>query len=183
MQGDPKVIESSNRVCAAELTASNQYGSLSGCESWGLRRWQKPGAGIHRGDGARGTNSRRIAVLDGFPTCRCSIPTGRPEVKEITECDLASEPPAAFTEGATYFHSVKDYVSRRSVRSLMRNEEHPRLPRKPADLIGRIGLELYIQKHFGGLEAKLGRLPIQARSIVVMAGSVPAIQLCLLPRR
>jgi len=52
-------------------------------------------------------------------------------------------------------HSVKDYVSRDLFESLMKDEEHHiDFLETQLDLIGRIGLELYTQKHVGGLESE-----------------------------
>ena len=79
-------------------------------------------------------------------------------VKEIIECDLAAEVGARnlYQEGATYCHSVKDYVSRDLFESLMKDEEHHiDFLETQLDLIERIGLELYTQKHVGGLESDL----------------------------
>jgi hypothetical protein len=86
-------------------------------------------------------------------------PTARPwrigqNVKEIIECDLTAEIGARtlYQEAATYCHSVRDYVSRDLFESLMKDEEHHiDFLETQLDLIGRIGLELYTQKHVGGL--------------------------------
>src|SRR6202035_4284635 len=78
-------------------------------------------------------------------------------LKEIIECDLASEVAARalYQEAATYCHGVKDYVSRDLFESLMKDEEHHiDFLETQLDLIGRIGLELYTQKHVGGLETE-----------------------------
>ena len=60
-----------------------------------------------------------------------------------------------YQEGATYCHGVKDYVSRDLFESLMKDEEHHiDFLETQLDLIQRIGLELYTQKHVGGLESE-----------------------------
>ena len=59
-----------------------------------------------------------------------------------------------YQEAATYCHSVKDYVSRDLFEQLMKDEEHHiDFLETQLDLIKRIGLELYTQKHVGGLES------------------------------
>jgi bacterioferritin len=76
-------------------------------------------------------------------------------VREIIECDLASEIAARtlYQEAATYCHTVKDYVSRDLFEKLMKDEEeHIDFLETQLDLIQRIGLELYTQKHVGGLK-------------------------------
>ena len=60
---------------------------------------------------------------------------------------------ALYQEAATYCHSAKDYVSRDMFESVMKDEEHHiDFLETQLDLIKRIGLELYTQKHVGGLE-------------------------------
>jgi bacterioferritin len=76
-------------------------------------------------------------------------------VKEIIDCDLAAEHSARnlYQEAATYCHGVKDYVSRDLFEKLMKaEEEHIDFLETQLDLIKRVGLELYTQKHIGGLE-------------------------------
>jgi bacterioferritin len=76
-------------------------------------------------------------------------------VKEIIEADLASEIAARtlYQEAATYCHGVKDYVSRDLFEELMKDEEHHiDFLEIQLDLIQRIGLELYTQKHVDHLE-------------------------------
>jgi bacterioferritin len=78
-------------------------------------------------------------------------------VKEIIDCDLAAEHSARnlYQEAATHSHSVKDYVTRDLFEGLMKDEEHHiDFLETQLDLIKRIGLELYTQKHVGGLEAE-----------------------------
>ena len=74
---------------------------------------------------------------------------------EILECDLAAEHSARdlYQEAATYCHSVKDYVSRDLFESLMKDEEgHIDFLETQLDLVKRVGLELYTQKHIGELD-------------------------------
>jgi bacterioferritin len=60
---------------------------------------------------------------------------------------------ALYEEAATHCHGVKDYVSRDLFEKLMKDEEeHIDFLETQLDLIKRIGLELYTQKHVGGLE-------------------------------
>jgi len=52
-------------------------------------------------------------------------------------------------------HSVKDYVTRDLFKKLMSDEEHHiDFLETQLDLIGRIGLELYAQKHVGRLKTE-----------------------------
>jgi bacterioferritin len=73
-------------------------------------------------------------------------------VKEVMECDLAAEHGARdlYQEAATYCHSVKDYVSRDLFESLMKDEEgHIDFLETQLDLVARVGLQLYEQRHMG----------------------------------
>ena len=98
----------------------------------------------------------RIIFFDGFPNMQVLDPLRIGQnVKEILECDLAAEHDARnlYQEAATYCHSVKDYVSKDLFEDLMKDEEgHIDFLETQLDLIGRIGLELYTQKHVGKLE-------------------------------
>src|SRR5216110_1211388 len=98
----------------------------------------------------------RIIFLDGFPNMQVLDPLRIGQnVKEILECDLAAEHSARalYQEAATYCHGVKDYVTRDMFESVMKDEEdHIDFLETQLDLIKRVGLELYTQKHIGGLE-------------------------------
>ena len=100
----------------------------------------------------------RIIFLDGFPNMQTLDPLRIGQnVKEIIDCDLAAEmnARALYEEAATHCHSVKDYVTRDLFENLMMDEEyHIDFLETQLDLINRIGLELYTQKHVGGLETE-----------------------------
>jgi bacterioferritin len=100
----------------------------------------------------------RIILLDGFPNMQVLDPLRIGQnVPEVTDCDLAAEMSARalYQEPATYCHQVKDYVTRDLFESLMKDEEHHiDFLETHLDLIRRIGLELYTQKHVGGLESE-----------------------------
>ena len=160
MQGDAKVIDYLNKGLRHELTAINQYWlHYRLLNNWGLlemaKTWRKES--IEEMEHADKFTDR-ILFLDGFPNMQVLDPLRIGQnVKEIIECDLAAEISARnlYQEAATYCHSVKDYVSRDLFESLMKDEEHHiDFLETQLDLIGRIGLELYTQKHVGGLESE-----------------------------
>ncbi len=158
MRGDAKVIEYLNKGLRSERTAINQYWlHFRLLDNWGLKemskQWRKESIEeMHHAD--RFTD--RILFLDGFPNMQVLDPLRIGQnVKEIIECDLAAEHGARdlYQEAATYCHGVQDYVSRDLFESLMKDEEgHIDFLETQLDLINRIGLELYTQKHMGGLE-------------------------------
>ena len=160
MQGDPKVIEFLNKALRHELTAINQYWlHFRLLNNWGLLEMAK----VWRKESIEEMNhadriTDRIIFLDGFPNMQVLDPLRIGQnVKEVIDCDLAAEISARnlYQEAATHCHSVKDYVTRDLFEALMKDEEHPiDFLETQLDLIGRIGLDLYTQKHVGGLEGE-----------------------------
>ena len=158
MQGDAKVIEFLNKGLRSELTAINQYWlHYRLLNNWGLldmaKVWRKESIEeMHHAD----KFTDRILFLDGFPNMQVLDPLRIGQtVKEILECDLAAEngARALYQEAATYCHSVKDYVSRDLFETIMKDEEHHiDFLETQIDLVERVGIELYSQKHMGGLE-------------------------------
>jgi bacterioferritin len=119
----------------------------------------RPMRAHHQDHHRRGAGGLCQGLLLRLPAQRERNASARPwrigqNVKEIIECDLTAEVGARtlYQEAATYCHSVRDYVSRDLFESLMKDEEHHiDFLETQLDLIGRIGLELYTQKHVGGL--------------------------------
>ena len=160
MQGDPKVIDYLNKGLRHELTAINQYWlHYRLLANWGLlemaKVWRKES--IEEMQHADRITDR-IIFLDGFPNMQVLDPLRIDQnVQEVIDCDLAAEMSARalYQEAATYCHQVKDYVTRDLFESLMKDEEHHiDFLETQIDLIKRIGLELYTQKHVGGLESE-----------------------------
>src|ERR1700735_4795642 len=159
MQGDPKVIDYLNKDLRSELTAINQYWlHYRLLNNWGLlelaKTWRKES--IEEMEHADKFTDR-ILFLDGFPNMQVLDPLRIGQnVKEIIDCDLASEAAARalYQEAATSCPGVKDYVSRDLFEGLMKDEEdHIDFLETQLDLIGRIGLELHTQKTVGGLKS------------------------------
>ncbi len=159
MKGDAKVIDYLNKALRSELTAINQYWlHYRILNNWGLldlaKQWRKES--IEEMQHADKLTDR-IIFLDGFPNMQVLDPLQIGQsVKEIMECDLRAEQSARalYEEAATHCHGVRDYVTRDLFEALMKDEEHHiDFLETQLDLIGRIGLELYTQKHVGGLES------------------------------
>ena len=160
MQGDTKVIEYLNNGLRHELTSINQYWlHYRLLANWGLlemaKVWRKES--IEEMQHADRITDR-IIFLDGFPNMQVLDPLRIGQnVQEVIDCDLATEMTARalYQEAATYCHQVEDYVTRDLFESLMTDEEHHiDFLETQLDLIKRIGLELYTQKHVGGLESE-----------------------------
>src|SRR3954468_15774090 len=155
MKGDPKVIEFLNKALRHELTAVNQYWlHYRLLDNWGLRDfakvWRKESIeAMHHAD----KFTDRILFLEGFPNMQVLDPLRIGQnVKEILECDLAAEVEARalYQEAAAYCATVKDYPSRDLFEELMTDEEgHIDFLETQLDLIDKLGVQLYSQKHMG----------------------------------
>jgi bacterioferritin len=157
MKGDAKVIEYLNKGLRSELTAINQYWlHYRILDNWGLKdlakKWREESIEEMR---HADKFTERLLFLEGFPNMQVLDPLRIGQtVKEILECDLAAEVQARelYQEAATYCHSVKDYPSRDLFEELMKDEEgHIDFLETQLDLVTRVGLELYSQKHMGEL--------------------------------
>src|SRR5882757_7562192 len=158
MKGDAKVIDYLNKGLRSELTAINQYWlHYRLLENWGYNelasKWRKESIEeMHHAD----KFIDRIIFLDGFPNLQVLDPLHIGQnVKEVLDCDLAAEisARALYQEAATHCHSVKDYVTRDLFEKLMKDEEsHIDFLETQIDLVKKIGVELYSQKHIGELD-------------------------------
>ena len=77
-------------------------------------------------------------------------------IKEIVECDLAAEVEARalYLEAAKYCDSVNDRVSKNLFEELAADEEgHIDFLETQLSLMEQVGVQLYAQKHIGGLES------------------------------
>ena len=97
----------------------------------------------------------RIIFLEGSPNMQTleSLHIGK-TVKAVLDNDLQGELSARslYVEAATHCHQVKDYVTRELFEQLIHDEEaHIDFLETQIDLVARIGLELYAQRHIGEL--------------------------------
>ena len=158
MRGEPGVIDFLNKGLRHELTAINQYWlHYRLLDNWGYldlaKQWRKES--IEEMQHADKLVAR-IIFLDGFPNMQVLDPLHIGQnVKEVLDCDLASEMSARalYEEAATHCHGVRDYVSRDLFEQLMHDEEdHIDFLETQLDLVAKLGLELYAQHHIGKLE-------------------------------
>jgi bacterioferritin len=158
MKGDPKVIDYLNDALRHELTAVNQYWlHYRLLENWGFKslaeHWRNESIEEMR---HADRLIARIIFLDGFPNMQTldSLHIGK-GVKEVIERDLGAELRARelYQQAATHCQEAKDYVTRLLFEELLRDEEaHIDFLETQLDLIGRLGVELYAQRHMGELE-------------------------------
>ena len=158
MKGDARVIEYLNQGLRHELTAVNQFWlHYRLMENWGYndlaKKWREES--IEEMEHADKL-VERIIFFDGFPNMQVLDPLHIGQnVKEVLDCDLKAEysARALYEKAATHCHSVKDYVTRDLFEKLMKDEEsHIDFLETQIDLVKKIGIELYSQKHIGELD-------------------------------
>lgn len=158
MKGDERVIDYLNRSLRNELTAINQYWlHYRILDNWGFKelakKWREESIEeMQHADKL----THRILFLEGFPNMQVLDPLRIGQtIEEIISCDLASEMSAhaLYTEAAQYAFSVKDFVTKELFDSLLKDEEeHIDFLETQQELIRQLGVQLYSQKHVGGLE-------------------------------
>ena len=157
MKGDKTVIEFLNKALRHELTAVNQYWlHYRLLDNWGYKELAK----MWRKDSIEemwhaDKLIERIIFLDGAPNMQTLESLHiRKTVRAVLDSDLQAELSAhsLYTEAATHCHSVKDYVTRDLFERLIHDEEeHIDFLETQVELVARIGLELYAQRHIGEL--------------------------------
>ena len=158
MRGDQVVIQHLNAALKNELTAINQYFLHSRTlQHWGVTKL----GGYEYGESIDEMKHadkliKRILFLDGLPNLQDlgKLLIGE-NVREILECDLRLEQSAmpALREGIAHCETVRDFVTRDLFSEILEAEEdHVDFIETQLDLIGKIGIENYIQLQSGPAE-------------------------------
>ena len=156
MKSDPKVIEHLNAQLKNELTATNQYFlHYRMLKHWGFDKLAKKEYEESIGEMKHADQlMERIFMLDGLPNLQDlgKLLIGE-DVPELLRCDLHSETGAQGTikDGIAYCESARDYVSRDLLKRILDDtEEHIDFLETQLDLVGKLGLENYLQSQMGG---------------------------------
>lgn len=151
MKGDAIVIEYLNKALKNELTAINQYFLHARMyKNWGLNElndytFKESIDEMKHAD----LLIDRILFLEGLPNLQNlgGLKIGE-NTKEMLTCDLSLENEAIplLREAIEYSESVKDYVSRELLESILDSEEeHVDWLETQLELIKKVGLENYQQ--------------------------------------
>ena len=155
MKTDPKVVEHLNAQLKNELTAINQYFMhYRMLKHWGFDKLAKKEYDESIGEMKHADKLMdRIFMLDGLPNLQDlgKLLIGE-NVPELLKCDLQSETGAQATikEGIAYCETARDYVSRDLLQGILNDtEEHIDFLETQIDLVGKVGLENYLQSQMG----------------------------------
>jgi bacterioferritin len=151
MQGDAKVLELLNEALKNELTATNQYWlHYRLLDNWGVHKL----AEFERSESIDEMKhadrlAERILFLDGLPNFQA---LGRLRIGENVEeilradMDLELEALTQLKGAIAHCESVRDYGSRDLFSEILDNEEeHVDTLEQQFEMIGRMGLQNYIQ--------------------------------------
>ncbi|MGP0059129.1 MAG: bacterioferritin [Beijerinckiaceae bacterium] len=158
MKGDERVIEYLNRSLRSELTAINQYWlHYRILENWGYKDLAKKWRAESIEEMQHADRFvQRILFLEGFPNMQLLDPLRIGQtVEEILASDLAAEldARALYTEAAAYCFSAQDFVTKELYDGLLKDEEHHiDFLETQQELVRQLGVQLYAQKHVGGLD-------------------------------
>ena len=150
MQGDRAIIQRLNRVLTNELTAVNQYFLHARMlQNWGYARLGKIVYDESMGEMRHADKLiKRILFLGGLPRLELDKLLIGKTVPEVLECDLNLEQQAMpqLREAIPYCEKMRDFVTRDLFSQILVNEEeHVDFLETQLELIGKIGLENYIQ--------------------------------------
>ena len=159
MKGDPKAIEFLQAQLKNELTAINQYYlHYRVLKHWGFDKLAKKEYEESIGEMKHADQLiDRILMLDGLPNLQDlgKLMVGE-DVPEILACDLKLEQAAQATikDGIAHCESVRDYVSRDLLESILdATEEHIDFLETQIELVEKVGLQNYLQSQMGDVSS------------------------------
>ena len=157
MKGDAQVIFHLQAQLKNELTAINQYFlHYRMYKHWGFDKLAKKEYEESIGEMKHADKLMdRIFMLDGLPNLQDlgKLSIGE-DVPEALKCDLGAEVGAQATikAGIAHCESVRDYVSRDLLQGILDDtEEHIDFLETQIELVGKVGLQNYLQSQMGEL--------------------------------
>ena len=157
MQADKDVIKHLQAQLKNELTAINQYYlHYRVLKHWGFDKLAKKEYEESIGEMKHADRLMdRILMLDGLPNLQDlgKLLVGE-DVPEILDCDLKMERAAQATikDGIEHCEKVRDYVSRELLEDILEDtEEHIDFLETQIELVGKVGLQNYLQSQMGEL--------------------------------
>jgi len=157
MKGDAQVITHLQAQLKNELTAINQYFlHYRMYKHWGLDKLAKKEYEESMGEMKHADKLMdRIFMLEGLPNLQDlgKLMIGE-DVPEALNCDLQAEVGAQATikDGMAHCETVRDYVSRDLLQGILDDtEEHIDFLETQIELVGKVGLQNYLQSQMGEL--------------------------------
>ena len=157
MQGDIRVIGHLQAQLKNELTAINQYFvHYRMYKHWGLDKLAKKEYEESIGEMRHADKLMdRIFMLNGLPNLQDlgKLMIGE-DVPEALNCDLKAETGAQATikDGIACCETARDYVSRDLLQGILDDtEEHIDFLETQLELVGKVGIQNYLQSQMGEL--------------------------------